>query len=214
MYNDGPYTTYDTKRLAVIFPGTLGSGNWMGVSFDPQLGYIFANVHNLGQIGMLEERKDPRTGELTYAKTSPFGGGLPRFWDTESQLPCQAPPWGELFAINANSGNIVWRTTLGFVEQLAAKGITNTGSFNLGGSIATAGSLVFIAATTDSRFRAFDSRTEKELWTEKIEANGHTTPITFQGRNGKQYVVIAIGGKGNHNLGKAVSDTVATYALP
>jgi quinoprotein glucose dehydrogenase len=214
MYNDGPYTAYDTKHLAVIFPGTLGSGNWMGVSFDPQLGYIFANVQNLGQIGMLEERKNTQTGEVTYAKTSPFGGGLPRFWDPDSQLPCQQPPWGELFAINANTGDIVWRTTLGLVEQLAAKGITSTGSPNLGGSIATAGGVVFIAATTDSRFRAFDSRTGKELWTEKIEANGHTTPITFQGRNGKQYVAIAIGGQGNHNLGKAISDTVAAYALP
>jgi quinoprotein glucose dehydrogenase len=213
MYNDGPYTAYSTDRLAVIFPGTLGSGNWMGVSFDPELGYIFANVQNLGQIGILEKRTDTR-GEVMYGKTSPFGGGLPRFWDPATQLPCQAPPWGELIAVNASTGDIVWRTPLGIVEQLAAKGITNTGSPNLGGTIVTAGGLIFVAATTDSRFRAFDSRTGKELWTQKIEANGHTTPITFEGKNGKQYVAIAIGGKGNHNLGKAVSDTVAAYALP
>ena len=86
--------------------------------------------------------------------------------------------------------------TLGIVEELEKKGI-HTGALNIGGSIATAGGLVFIAATNDSRFRAFDARTGKEVWSAKLDASGHATPMTYLGKNGKQYVAIAAGGGGS-----------------
>jgi glucose dehydrogenase len=98
------------------------------------------------------------------------------------------------------------------VDELEAKGVHNTGALNAGGSVATAGHLLFIAATVDHRFRAFDSRTGKELWVTKLEAGGHATPITYLGRNGKQYVLITAGG--GFSFDHVGSDSVAAFALP
>jgi len=115
-----------------------------------------------------------------------------------------------------NKGKIVWRVPLGVVDKLEAKGIHNTGTQNLGGSIVTAGGLVFIAGTTDRRFRAFDMQTGKQLWEAQIEADGHATPMTFQGKkSGKQFVVIAAGGGGFlRSLSSVLSDALVAYTLP
>jgi quinoprotein glucose dehydrogenase len=118
---------------------------------------------------------------------------------------------GLLTAINIDTGEFAWRVPLGITDALEAKGVHKTGAPNIGGSIATAGGLVSIAATNDSRFRAFESRTGRELWTAKLEASGHATPMTYLGKNGKQYVVIAAGGGGS--FGSAPSDVIAAYAL-
>ena len=144
-------------------------------------------------------------------------GGYTRFIDQEG-YPCQRPPWGELAAVNANTGDIVWRKPLGSYEELEAQGLKNTGAINIGGPIATAGGLVFIAATTDSKFRAFDSGTGKELWVAKIDASGTTVPMTYMARNGKQYVVVAAGGTNRFrmiaNTADQKSDTLIAFALP
>jgi quinoprotein glucose dehydrogenase len=101
---------------------------------------------------------------------------------------------------------------LGITESLGADK-QKTGRPNIGGSVATAGGLVFIGATDDSRFRAFDSKTGRELWVTTIDAGAHAAPMTFQGKNGKQYVVITATGGGF--LGdKSRADTVIAYALP
>ena len=106
--------------------------------------------------------------------------------------------------MDVNSGEIVWKVPLGSVDGLKEK----TGTPNLGGSIVTASGLVLIGATMDSRFRAFDAKTGKELWAIELEASAHATPITYLGKKtGKQFVVIAAGG-GGYFKGK-VSDTLA-----
>ena len=120
-----------------------------------------------------------------------------RFWD-DNKYPCQQPPWGELVAVNANTGDIAWKIPLGIYPELVAKGIPPTGTPNLGGPIATASGLVFIGATKDARFRAFDAKTGKELWYAQLEAAGAATPMTFMGKDGKQYVVIAVGRPRRH----------------
>jgi glucose dehydrogenase len=97
-------------------------------------------------------------------------------------------------AVNANTGDLAWRIPLGTSDELEARGLHNTGAFGQGGSIATAGGLVLIAATIDKRFRAFESRTGKLLWEAKLDAEGRTNPMTYMGRNGKQYVVIVSSG--------------------
>src|SRR5437879_10353107 len=101
-------------------------------------------------------------------------------------IPCQTPPFGELIAVDLASGDIAWRSVLGRIEALEAIGVRDTGTVNLGGSIATAGGIVFIGATNDSRFRAFDSRTGKLLWEQKLEASGHSIPVTYMGREHRQ----------------------------
>ena len=193
MYNDGAYTPYGAKGVSVVFSGTIGGGNWGGVAFNPQLGYIFVNTSNLATLGkMVPDKANPGqfNNELAYT----------RFWD-DNKYPCQQPPWGELVAVNVNTGDIVWKIPFGIYPELVAKGIPPTGTPNLGGPIATASGLVFIGATKDARFRAYDAKTGKELWYAQLEAAGAATPMTFMGRDGKQYVVIASGGPGDTDRG-------------
>ena len=103
--------------------------------------------------------------------------------------------------------------TLGIVDELVARGLPPTGAPNLGGTIVTAGGLVFIGATNDSRFRAFDKDTGKELWVTKLPASAHATPLTFLGKKtAKQFVVVAVGGGNKYN--KEYSDTLVAFSLP
>jgi quinoprotein glucose dehydrogenase len=188
----------------------MGGGNWGGVSFDPDLGYIFVNTSSLGTVGQMAPTV--AGSALPYRNL----GGYTRFIDQEG-FPCQQPPWGELIAVNANTGDIVWRKPLGSYDELEAQGMKNTGATNIGDSIVTAGGLVFIAATTDSKFRAFDSRTGTELWVTKLESSGSTVPMTYLGRDGKQYVVVAAGGTNRlrmiANTADKNSDALIAFAL-
>jgi quinoprotein glucose dehydrogenase len=192
MYNDGAYTPYAFKGMSVVFSGTIGGGNWGGVAFNPQLGLIFVNTSNLATIGRMVADPGGEGYRNEFAYT--------RFWDN-NKYPCQQPPWGELVAINANTGDIVWKIPFGIYPELVAKGIPPTGTPNLGGPITTASGLVFIGATKDARFRAYDAKTGKELWYSQLEAAGGATPMTFMGKNGRQYVVIAAGGPGDTDRG-------------
>jgi hypothetical protein len=108
---------------------------------------------------------------------------------------CQQPPWGQLSAIDVNTGEFAWRVTLGVTDSLPPDK-QNTGRPGNGGSIATAGGLVFIGATDDARFRAFDAKTGKELWTFKLGGAANATPSTYRGKDGRQYVVTVSTGGG------------------
>jgi quinoprotein glucose dehydrogenase len=207
MYNEGPYTPYAYMGMSVVFSGTIGGGNWGGVAFNPPLGLIFVNTSNLATIG----RMVPDPGGEGYRNEFAYT----RFWDS-NKYPCQQPPWGELVAVNANTGDIVWKIPFGIYPELVAKGIPPTGTPNLGGPITTATGLVFIGATKDARFRAFDAKTGKELWYAQLEAAGGATPMTFTGRNGRQYVVIAAGGPGDTDRGgtEVYPQKLVAFSLP
>jgi glucose dehydrogenase len=194
IHNQGPYTPYSSKEFTIIFPGQQGGPNYGGLSIDPRLSYVFVNARNVGGLGRMDKSREG--DQVAYRRFSPLGPGSvnARFWDPSKQLPCQPPPWAELMAVAANTGDIVWRVPLGSSDELESKGVHNTGAFGQGGSIATAGGLVFIAGTNDKRLRAFESRTGKVLWETKLDTEGHTNPMTYLGRNGKQYVVIVSSG--------------------
>jgi outer membrane protein assembly factor BamB len=164
------------------------------------------NVMHIGQWGHMEKRG----GE--YVRASAYGP-YARFWNRETRVPCQNPPFGEMVAVDLGTGDVAWRSPLGRIESLEAVGVRDTGSVNLGGSIATAGGLVFIGASNDARFHAYESGSGKLLWEVKLEASGHTNPITYMGRDGRQYVAIMASGGGGF-LGGAVSDTLVGFALP
>ena len=115
-----------------------------------------------------------------------------------------------------NKGEIAWKATLGinpFLAELGDVGI-KSGARNLGGNIATASGLVFIGATNDKRFRAFDARNGRELWVTELPASGHSTPVTYMGKDGKQYVVIAASGGTNVGAGLPISDALVAFRLP
>jgi glucose dehydrogenase/type 1 glutamine amidotransferase len=211
MFTNGPYTPPGTEGTMVTFPSTLGGGNWNGVTFDPALGLAFTSVMNLGQVAQMKQGTD-RSGAATWVRSTPFGGAVGRFWEPDTRIPCSAPPFGELVAVNVNTGDIAWKVPVGFVGSLKAKGIADTGALNIGGSFATASGLLFIGATNDSHFRAFDSRTGKLLWDTELPASAHSVPMTFMGKDRRQYVVVAAGG-GSY-LASAPGSSVVAYALP
>ena len=194
-------------EYTVLFPGTNGGPNWGGASYDPTLNWMFVNSMDVGQVvKMVEGRAGSR---LPFMARGIRQG---RFWDSR-RLPCQAPPWGTLTAIDLNRGSFRWQVPLGLVEELEARGITGTGAPNLGGSIVTAGGLVFIAATNDRRFRAFHSETGRELWVTRLDFSGHATPMTFWSKRlKKQLVVIAAGGGNKYN--DSYGDALVAFALP
>ena len=131
-----------------------------------------------------------------------------RFMD-ENGYPAIKPPWGTLNAIDLNKGELVWKVPLGEYEELTAKGFPKTGTENYGGPIITSGGLLFIGATNDEYFRAFDKKTGEELWKAKLPAGGYATPITYQ-INGKQYIVIACGGG---KMGTKSGDSYIAFSL-
>jgi quinoprotein glucose dehydrogenase len=220
----GPYLPVSYKRLRLQFPGNHGGVNWGGTSFNPQLGYLFVNSNELGQLAGITDRDPNATGSAQAEgqgnRVHPDGPyqGIPgggRFSIRDSgpqQLPCQQPPWGQLTAVNVNTGEFAWRVPLGVTDSLPPDK-QNTGRPGNGGSIATAGGLVFIGATDDSRFRAFDAKTGRELWTVKLGAVAHATPSTYLGKDGKQYVVITSTGGGFFDA-PVTDDSITAFALP
>lgn len=195
-------------KPTVLFPGTNGGANWGGASFDPETHTLYVNSMDAGMLYRMTKR--PGDAAIPYR---PQGSGSPnsRFWDKDLN-PCQRPPWGFLTAIDLDRGEFRWRSVLGVVDKLLERGLPPTGAPNIGGSIVTAGGLVFIGATNDSRFRAFDKDSGRELWVYRLPASAHATPMTFRGKSGRQFVVIASGG-GNKYSG-VYSDSLIAFALP
>lgn len=219
----GPYLPVSYNKLGVRFPGNHGGVNWGGVSFNPQLGYLFVNSNDLGQITGIKDRAsmDGRAlGRGVGNRVHPegpyegIGGGrfsIPGKDGLPQQFPCQQPPWGQLTAINVNTGDFVWRVPLGITESLP-EDKQKTGRPGNGGTIATAGGLVFVGATDDARFRAFDAKTGKELWSTKLGGAAEATPMTYQGRDGRQYVLITATGGGFFN-NPVTDDSIMAFAL-
>ena len=209
VYNAGPFTPWLYRapgappKSSLVFPGGLGGANWGGTAFDPRSGYIFVVTQDSGALGWME--KTPDGSPVPYDKTSPERAGPGRGnFDVNmpgGSWPCQKPPWGRLTAVNSSTGDIAWQVRLGVTDQLP-EGKQNTGRPALAGAIVTAGGVLFIASTDDNRFRAFDAKTGNQLWVTRLERRGNADPITYQGRNGKQYVAVV------------ATDTVAVYALP
>jgi quinoprotein glucose dehydrogenase len=190
----------------IAVPGLLGGANWSGASFDPETGLLFVNANNLPNIITLRKARNtvrPRYGPYTHK-------GYIHTRDDEG-YPAIEPPWGTLTAINLNTGEFAWHVPLGEYAELKARGVPQTGTENIGGTIVTAGGLVFIAATKDERIHAFDKQTGKLLWEYQLPAGGYATPSTYM-VNGRQYVVIAAGGAGK--METKAGDAFVAFALP
>ena len=224
LYNGGPFTAWlyheagAPPKTTIQFPGGTGGVNWGGAATDPTDGYVFVHTHDVSLMGWIEKKREGvgSYGRGTEGSTQiydrasvngpgPYNGFTATVKDSSGKVlgnwPCQKPPWGKLIAVNANTGDIAWETVSGITEGLPADK-QDTGNGSSSGPVATAGGLVFDGSTTDSRFRAYDSKTGKELWVTQMPKSGSADPMTYEGKNGKQYVAIV------------ASDALHVYALP
>ncbi len=220
LRNEGIFTPPSLKGTLVV-PGNIGGMTWSGYAFDPQHGLLVVNTNSLVAKVKLIPRADfwsdeARTEDGEYAPQAGAPYGLfRRFLQAPSDLPCNAPPWGMLTAVDMTEGKIRWQVPLGSMQDFGGKQPpVPPGSINLGGPIATAGGLVFIAGTYDPYIRAFDVETGKELWKAQLPNSGHATPMTYRlGANGRQYVVIAAGGHSKITE-ESLGDALVAFTLP
>ena len=183
-------------------PGFNGGANWGGASVDPESGLLFVNSNE--NVYWMTLKK----AEAAAGYTFDFQGYVQLLDDED--YPSVKPPWGWLTAVDLNTGEFRWRQSFGEHPELTARGIPPTGTTNFGGSIATAGGLIFIGATQDHKFRAFESRTGKVVFEKQLETGAYATPCTYE-INGKQYVAVAVGGG---RWKSPVGDSYVAFALP
>jgi quinoprotein glucose dehydrogenase len=204
----------------VIFPGTAGGSNWGSVAWDPERQLVVANTSRIANTVRLSRRGEPdparddlyeiARSEMTGTPYVAHFGVLLSPWG----IPCNAPPWGTLQALDLARREALWEVTLGTTADLAPLGIgLRWGTPSMGGPITTKGGVTFIGAAMDSRLRAFDTRTGAELWQAELPAGGQATPMTYRVRDGgRQFVVIAAGGHSQMRTRKG--DSLVAYALP
>ena len=219
LRSDGIFTPA-TLEGTIQYPGSGGGMNWGGVAIDPDAGVLFVNQMRMPSVVTLIERADYETmdrdsvqypSELYPMEGTPYAlKREPLF--SPLGAPCNPPPWGTLTAVDLASGEVLWESTLGTTRDTAPFPLwLPLGAPNLGGSIATAGGLVFIGATTDQFVRGFDSRSGEELWKHRLPYTANATPITYRlGPESKQYLVVPAGGHG----WSAPGDAVIAFTLP
>jgi quinoprotein glucose dehydrogenase len=184
----------------VVTPGFHGGSPWSGASFDPTNGLVYVNSNNTPYILRLKANSAGAYDFMGY-----------QYFNDKDGYPAIKPPWGLLSAIDIGKGTIAWQVVFGEVPELTAKGVPPTGTENFGGTIVTAGGLVFVGGTKDEKFHAYDKSNGKLLWDHKLNAGGYATPCTYM-VNGRQYVAIAAGGGGKLNTKSG--DEYVVFALP
>lgn len=160
------------------------------------------------ELGIPETTETTETTKAIKPPSYAFAGF--RRWLDKEGYPAIKPPWGTLNAVDLNTGEIKWKVPLGEYAELTARGIAPTGTENYGGPVVTAGGLIFIGATADETFRAFDKDTGKVLWQAKLPFSGNATPSTYS-VNGRQFVVISAGGG---KSGRPTGGMLVAFALP
>jgi quinoprotein glucose dehydrogenase len=204
------------ETLAV--PGNIGGINWSGYAFDSQNGLLIVNTTNLPfRVKLIPTAKYNEASILGGGEYAPQTGAPYGMFRapllSPSGLPCTAPPWGLLTAVDMNDGKIKWQVPLGSMSEFpSGHRDVPPGSLSLGGPIVTAGGLVFIGGTLDPYIRAFDVQSGLEIWKARLPASGHAAPMTYE-VNGKQYVVIAAGGHSKITE-EPQSDALVAFALP
>lgn len=216
--NFGIYTPFHFRaegapvRSTIQLPGGTGGVNWGGPAADPTTGIVYVNAQDTSLVGWVERVQGDRpysfdaTSAPPYDRASVDGKGpffsfsapLGGEYDANGRpvgvsAPCYRPPWSRLTAVNANTGEILWAVPLGIYES-QPEGKQLLGNSGSAGPTVTAGGLVFVGATNDRRFRAFDSATGAQLWEAVLNGNANANPMTYRGSDGKQYVAINASG--------------------
>ena len=216
----GPIFTPPSLQGGLVLPGNVGGMNWGGFAFDASRNLLILPDNHIAsevrlvpraQFDELRSAKDRKLDgdwELAPQKGTPYGM-MRRLLLSPRGLPCTAPPWSTLVALDVTTGSKKWDVPLG---KLSPKTPEAWGSLSLGGPMMTASGLTFVAGTLDPAIRAFDSNTGKELWTAELPTSARSAPMTFMGPDGHQYLVICAGGHGVKG-GAPLGDYVVAFAL-
>jgi quinoprotein glucose dehydrogenase len=216
LRNEGVFTP-PSVRGSYVIPGNVGGMAWGGAALDPGRRLLFIPTNNIGAEVRLIPRADfereRETGgrivngdwEFAEQRGTPYGLAR-RLLLSPGGLPCVAPPWGVLNAVDADTGELKWTAPTGIFRG-------TPGSISLGGPIATAGGVVFMAGTLDAAIYAFDAETGKQLWRGELPTSARATPMTYRGPDGRQYLLISAGGHGIPALAP-LGDYLVAFALP
>jgi quinoprotein glucose dehydrogenase len=202
----GPFMPIAVNQYSISPPGPAGGINFWGASYDPKLHLFITNTNNMFQPMRLILRPDG-----SWVNSGPLAGTR-RFGDPQRKLLCGPTPWGELVAVNMDTGDIAYRKTLG-VSDMLPPGMQDTGRPSSGGVILTASGLTFVGGTDDFRFRAFATATGEKLWETKLPSSVETTPITYRGADGRQFVTVVSTG-GGLTGSEVTNDEIIAFALP
>ena len=230
----GAFTPFSLEKKTLVYPAFDGVIDWHGASVDPERLRLYANLSYIPFVAQTFNRSDaeakglvqPWDGKGQPPRPKEFAinpqYGTPYVSKVEPWLgvfgaPCKAPPWGQLAAVDLRTRSLVWKHDVGTTRDMGPLGLhynlpLPTGIFNIGGNITTRSGLIFMGATADDYLRAFDASNGKEIWRTRLPAGGQATPMTYQGKDGRQYVVIAAGGHGG--LQTRPGDYVEAFALP
>ena len=225
LRNEGLYTPPSLEG-SVHYPSAIGGANWGGPAVDASRNILIANTMNLSSTIVMVPRKDcdkalkelardsvqSRFSALQQNEGTPYCTIRAYGFMSPLGVPCTKPPWGNLTAIDLNTGDHLWQIPLGTSKDLAPFPFWwIKGAPNIGGPTVTATGLTFIAATSDYYLRAFKTETGEELAKFRLPTAGHATPMTYTNKNGKQFVVIAAGG--HWAVGSPASDHLIAFAL-
>jgi quinoprotein glucose dehydrogenase len=227
----GPIFTPPSREGTVIVPSSAGGVNWGGVAVNPATGLLVVNVLNLGHFAQLIPVDQAQRAASTNMQENMMGAPTPllgtpyalkqsALLSPANQMPCTAPPYAELVAVDLNRGEILWRGPLGVWDHSLPPPMAAPWSLPLplkwgtptfGGPMLTAGGLVFIGATGDDRFRAFDAATGRELWSHLLPTGAFALPMSYEA-GGRQFVVVASGG--HPFVYQKGGDQITAFALP
>jgi len=222
LHNEGIFTPL-AEQPTLLFPGSLGGANWGGGAYSPRHQLLIVNVNAapfvaqvLPGTGPATKQDHPVAGQKTMFVTmqgTPYTLAVGPLLSPLG-MPCTAPPWGKLVAVDLAQGRIAWEAPLGSVHEMGPFPLPwhiNWGTPNLGGGLVTDGGLFFIGATMDRQFRAFDVRDGRELWSYDLPVDATATPMSYT-YLGRQYVLINAGGHAMYNRG--TGDSLIAFALP
>ena len=216
---EGQYTP-PSEQGSLIYPGNVGVFNWGGVSVDPVRQMLFTSPNYMAFVSKMVPRAEVAAGSKRESETAgvqpntgaPYAVIMHPFMSPFG-VPCQAPAWGYVAGIDLTTGKVVWKRKNGTSRDSSPIPIGFTlGVPSMGGSMVTAGGVGFLSGTLDQYLRAYDVNTGKELWKSRLPAGGQATPMTYTGKDGKQYVLLVVGGHGS--LGTKMGDYVIAYKLP
>ncbi|MGE8408249.1 MAG: glucose/quinate/shikimate family membrane-bound PQQ-dependent dehydrogenase [Pseudomonas sp.] len=215
---EGQYTP-PSEQGSLVYPGNVGVFNWGGVSVDPVRQLLFTSPNYMAFVSKMVPRADVAEGSKRESETSgvqpntgaPYAVTMHPFMSPLG-VPCQAPGWGYVAGIDLLSNKVVWKHKNGTSRDSSPIPLgLPIGVPSMGGSIVTAGGVGFLAGTLDQYLRAYDVNTGLELWKARLPAGGQATPMTYTGKDGKQYVLITAGGHGS--LGTRMGDYIIAYKL-